>query len=64
MEAAEAPNDAEGAEAQAEVEAVEAAEASNDAEVAEAQAEVEAVEAAEATPEATEEAEDEGDTSR
>ena len=64
VEAAEAPNDAEGAEAQAEVEAVEAAEASNDAEVAEAQAEVEAVEAAEATPEATEEAEDEGDTSR
>ena len=68
------------AEAQAEAEAVEAAEApngakprprqlkrrrpSNDAEGAEAQAEVEATEAAEATPEATEEAEDEGDTSR
>ena len=50
--------------ASAEAEAVEAAEAPNDAEAADGQAEVEETEAAEATPEATEEAEDEGDTSR
>ena len=52
------------AEAQAEAEAVEATEAPNDAEAADGQAEVEETEASEATPEATEEAEDEGDTSR